>query len=844
MRLSKASTTAARAFLSGIGAYRALIRRVLQLVVAVFLLAFPFQAFNATSDALPAVNSLPRFALVIGNSRYREAPLKNPGNDANAIAERLNGMGFIVTLKLDSDRKEMIETIRSFGSNLLKQKGVGVFYFAGHGAQLSWRNYLIPIDASIANITDIDKQAVDMSTLLDSLTRARNPMNVVILDACRDNPFGDGVRIEQKGLSQVDAPAGTLLAYATSPGNVAADGVGANGLYTSFLLKEMDIREAKIEDIFKRVRLNVRRQSRGQQIPWESTSLEEDFYFLPPKQIRKLTEDELEKQYEEELGIWEKIRKSKDLAALEDYLRRFPSGKFSELAQFRLDRALAQQEPVQVASIAPSPLAQEAAKPDPAIAAAERKRQEELARAEAELKKQQDLAKAEATRKQQEEIARAEAERKRQEVLARAEAEQKRLEELARVEAERRKKEDLARAEAERRRQAELALAQAEVRKQQALAKAEADRKQQEELARAEAALKKQQELAQAEAERKQQEEAARAEAERKRQEALARAEAERKRLEELARIDEERRKKEDVARAEAERKRQEELARTEAEVRRQQALAKAEAERKRQETSRATTPRNAPSEAAAVGANPFSKGTARLDLSYRKGDQYSYRVTDNLTKLETRQIGGRITDVTDDEVIYGGGRKVTDFLGNDIKVPSGAQFAGQQFYVADYSVGKKWTTRYRVTRPDGVQLDTHVDFKVLGREQITVPAGTFNAFKVEGRGYNVRGGNLHYTYWIAPEQVRRAIVFVSDTHNKVGKVMRSERHELIAYRQNQTVRGDLKDMSDATCDECEAAPAPGREQPEGGNAAPGSEPEKGKGGGGGLGGGGKGRRR
>ena len=813
-----------------------LIRRVLALFLAVFLLAFPFQAYNASSDSLPAVNSLPRFALVIGNSHYKETPLKNPGNDANAIAERLRGMGFIVTLKLDADRKEMIETIRSFGSDLLKQKGVGVFYFAGHGAQLSWRNYLIPVDASISKITDIEKQAVDVSTLLDSLTRARNPMNVIILDACRDNPFGDDIHFEQKGLSQLDAPPGTLLAYATSPGNVAADGVGVNGLYTQFLLKEMDTREAKLEDVFKRVRLNVRRQSRGQQIPWESTSLEEDFYFFPPKQIRKLTEDELEKQFEEELGIWEKIKTSKDLATLEGYLVRFPSGKFSELAQFRLDRVLAQtgEKPVQIASIAPVPIpiAQAPAKPDPAIAAAERKRQDELARAEAELKKQQELAKAEAVRKQQEEIARAEAERKRQDALARAEAEQKRLEDLARAEAERRRKEDLARAEAERKRQAELALAQAEFRKQQELAKAEADRKRQDELARAEAALRKQQELAKAEAELKQQEELARAEAERKRQGALAQAEADRKRLEELARVEDVRRKKEDLARAEAERKRQEELARTEAEVTKQRELAKAEADRKRQvaiaQAEPATAAPIAPIQVASIGPNPFSRGTAKVDLDFKTGDMYSYRVINTLTNVESRQFAGKITAVTDDEVIYGNGRLVTDLLGNIIKTPNGNKFAGQQFYVAEYSIGKKWTTRYRLTRPDGVNLDTHVDFKVIAKEQVTVQAGTFDAFKVEGRGFNVRGSDLHFIYWIAPEQARRPIVLIIDTHNKGGKVISSDRHELIAYRQGGTIKGDPGAMSDAACDDCQ--PAPRQEQEKGGSGNATSVPEREKG--------------
>jgi uncharacterized caspase-like protein len=700
--------------------------------LAAFLLAVPSQAFNAVSYS--PVNTLPRFALVIGNSRYAEAPLINPRNDANAIAEQLRRSGFTVTLKLDATRKEMLETIQSFGANLAKQKYVGLFYFAGHGAQLAWHNYLIPVDAQIEQFADMQTQAVDLTTLLNSLTRAANPMNVIILDACRDNPFGKGVGLEQKGLSQIDAPPGTLLAYATSPGSVAADGSGSNGLYTEYLLKEMQSQDAKIEDVFKRVRLYVRRRSGGQQIPWESTSLEEDFYLFPPAQIKKLTPEEAEKQFEEELAIWETIKSSKESAPLENYLRRFPSGKFSELAQFRLDRLLAQQE--------------------------------ELARAEAELKKQQELAKAEAERKQQEEIARAEAERNRLDALAKAETERKRLEELARAEVERKKREDLAQAKAERKRQEQLARAEAEVRKQQELAKAEADRKQQQELARAEAELKKQQELAKAEAQRKQQEEIVRAEAERKRQDALAKAEIERKRLEELARAETERKKKQELAKTEADRKQQQQFT-----------LAQSAA---------MPAPAAAP-HAASIAPNPFSRGSAKVDANYHLGDRYSYRVIDTLTQLETQQHTNRVTGVTDSEVIYNDGRIVRDLLGNAIKPGNGNQVTGQQYFVSEYSIGKKWTTRYRFVKSTSEERnDVEIDFKVVAREMITVPAGTFDAFKVEGRGYNMgHGSYLEVTYWIAPDKVRRPIVIMEIWRNKHGKFTKTDRSELVAYRQS-----------------------------------------------------------
>src|SRR5688572_16210573 len=205
---------------------------LLQSSAAASSLVLPLRALAAAQDA-SAPGSLPRFALVIGNGSYADVPLKNAPNDAKAIAEHLKRTSFDVTLKLDSTRADMIETIRAFGKRLAAQKGVGLFYFAGHGAQLGWRNYLIPVDATIKTPEEMQSRAVDLEMLLEGITRARNAMNLVILDACRDNPFGPDVALEQKGLSQIDAPPGTLLAYSTAPGNAAADGEGPNGLYTS-----------------------------------------------------------------------------------------------------------------------------------------------------------------------------------------------------------------------------------------------------------------------------------------------------------------------------------------------------------------------------------------------------------------------------------------------------------------------------------------------------------------------------------------------------------------------------------------------------------------------------------
>jgi hypothetical protein len=329
-------------------------RRLLQAGAAAgsLFLPGPLAWVWAQSEGAARLLRAPKHALVIGNSGYRSvARLPNPANDARAIGAVLAEEGFSVRTLLDAGRAQMLEAIAAYVAMLEERKAVGLFYFAGHGVQLAWRNYLLPVDAAITRLEDIGAQCVDVGGLIGGIKRAANPMNVIILDACRENPFGADLRVEQKGLSQMDAPGGTLLAYATAPGNLASDGAGANGLYTEHLVREMRVREAKIEDVFKRVRLGVRLASKGAQIPWESTSLEEDFYFLPPQRLRNVSQDQAERLFREESALFEKAKESRDVALLEEYLRRYPSGRFVELAQLLLDRHLAAagEKPVEIA---------------------------------------------------------------------------------------------------------------------------------------------------------------------------------------------------------------------------------------------------------------------------------------------------------------------------------------------------------------------------------------------------------------------------------------------------------------------------------------------------------------
>ncbi|HEX2095344.1 MAG TPA: caspase family protein [Longimicrobiaceae bacterium] len=221
-----------------------------------------------------------RIALVIGNAAYADGPLKNPVNDARAMARALREVGFDVTLAENQTRSQMRQVIRRFGDSL-GEGGVGLFYYAGHAVQVAGQNYLIPLGAEVGSEYEVDDEAVSLGLVLDQMQAATNPLNILILDACRNNPFARSFRSPSQGLASVDAPAGTLIAYATAPGSVASDGSGQNGVYTREILRQMRTPGLSIEDVFKRTRIAVRQATSGEQVPWESSSLVGEFSFLP-----------------------------------------------------------------------------------------------------------------------------------------------------------------------------------------------------------------------------------------------------------------------------------------------------------------------------------------------------------------------------------------------------------------------------------------------------------------------------------------------------------------------------------------------------------------------------------
>jgi hypothetical protein len=222
-----------------------------------------------------------RVALVIGNKDYSSLnPLKNPVNDARAMRDILSKKKFNVIYLENASQMEMEESIDKFAYRLKNGNGVGLFYYAGHGMEVDGVNYLIPTDARIPSKKYVKSKSVSTDIIVTAMEEAKNRMNILILDSCRSNPFG---RDGSGGLAPINSATGIYVAYATAPHRIAQDGEGKNGLFTSYLVKYINKAGLKIEDVFKKVREDVQRDSNGKQIPWSASSIIGDFYFSASK---------------------------------------------------------------------------------------------------------------------------------------------------------------------------------------------------------------------------------------------------------------------------------------------------------------------------------------------------------------------------------------------------------------------------------------------------------------------------------------------------------------------------------------------------------------------------------
>jgi len=291
-------------------------------VILLTLLAFSGIAFSQQKEQ--------RIALVIGNSAYKASPLKNPVNDARDMANSLRGYGFTVIERNNLTVKQIGSTLREFRSKLTAGSVALVFY-AGHGIQIKGENYLPAVDADIVGEEDVPNQSLSTRQIMDVLADAKSRMNLVFLDACRDNPFARSFRSSSRGLGRENAPSGTLISFATRPGSTAADGDGRNGLYTSVLLQQIKNTDQPIEQVLKRVVTGVKAASKGQQEPWMEGSIEGDFCFgqcvissvVAPVQTQTVNP---------EVVLWESVKDSQLPEDYKVYIDKFPQGIFSELA--------------------------------------------------------------------------------------------------------------------------------------------------------------------------------------------------------------------------------------------------------------------------------------------------------------------------------------------------------------------------------------------------------------------------------------------------------------------------------------------------------------------------------
>lgn len=278
----------------------------------------------------------PRIALVVGNSNYTAVSgIPNPVNDAALMAQTLTDVGFSVTLVSDGDLDGMRAAISAFGVALREggPEATGLFYYAGHGVQSFGRNYLLPVDVSLSNAADLSLVSIEADSVLRQMFSAKNRTNIVILDACRNNPFVQVLDLTDNGLAEMNAPTGTFLALSTAPGAVAMDGLGDNSPFTTALVEQLLIPGQPIEQTFKNVRVAVLAETRGLQTPWDTSSLTTDFVFRPAAVLAP--------EAIAEAQLWASVRDTNDPVQLMLFLRAYPDSSFEAEARALLDTVMA-----------------------------------------------------------------------------------------------------------------------------------------------------------------------------------------------------------------------------------------------------------------------------------------------------------------------------------------------------------------------------------------------------------------------------------------------------------------------------------------------------------------------
>jgi len=307
--------------------------RVLATVLALAI------GWTATADAAK------RVALVIGNNDYATLPnLANARTDAKGMATKLRGLGFDVILKQDASRRNLARALADF-ENRAANAEVGLVFYAGHGIQVGGKNYLVPANAEIEVEDDLRFEGIGADEFLRAMERAGTKLNIVILDACRDNPLPRRSRSAARGLAVPVVPAGikgTAIVYSAAPGQTAQDGPkGGHGVFTGALLKVLDEPGLRLEDVFKKTAVRVSRATNGKQDPWINSSVKGDFYFrsIDVNARKKATPAApTTGGTSAEVAFWQSIQASGDRDMFEAYLKRYPNGAFADLARLKIKK--------------------------------------------------------------------------------------------------------------------------------------------------------------------------------------------------------------------------------------------------------------------------------------------------------------------------------------------------------------------------------------------------------------------------------------------------------------------------------------------------------------------------
>jgi uncharacterized caspase-like protein len=277
-----------------------------------------------------------RFALLIGNSRYTDAtPLRNPENDIRLVGASLSRVGFEVVGAENLSAEFMRQVLERFVEQVkAAENPVVLVYFAGHGVALNGQNYLLPVDVATASSEDVEASSITASEVLDTIGALDPKLQILILDACRNDPFENASRSLGRGLAEMSATGsgaadlGTLIAFSTSPGNIAQDGDSGSSPYASALAEALLVPGLSIEAMFKRVRRTVQERTKNAQEPWENAAMRGEFYFTEPEAAVDASLDQ---------DFWELVSLVDSIESMRRYLERFPNGRFAELARLRIE---------------------------------------------------------------------------------------------------------------------------------------------------------------------------------------------------------------------------------------------------------------------------------------------------------------------------------------------------------------------------------------------------------------------------------------------------------------------------------------------------------------------------